>query len=133
MICRCSIPLHVQGRARSMPAFDIIGPLPPAEVLVRWQLVEGGAACRAWCKDPFIALLFVSGQSNRPTSERPAGVDKETLKFVAEFRLQSEQEWAVLRFLNGDFGMVQLQAGVPVRTLALGVEITFEEIGGGDA
>lgn len=115
------------------PAFDAIGPLPPAEVLVKWQHAQDGAACRAECKDPFIALLFVSDQSDRPTSERPAGVDKKTLLFVAAFQLQSDQQWAVLRFLNGDFGLVQLQAGVPVRTLALGVEITFEEIGGGDA
>lgn len=116
-----------------MPAFDVIGPLPPAEVLVKWQRSEDGVKCIAECIHPFIALTFVSGSSHKPLSERPAGVDKETLIFVSSFRLQSELEWAVLRFLNGDFGLVQLQAGVPVRTLALGVEITFEEIGGGDA
>ncbi len=112
-----------------MSSFDVIGPLPPAEVLVKWQRSEDGVVCRAECSHPFIALLFVSGSSHRPTSERPAEVDKETLTFVASFRLQSELEWAVLRFLNGDFGQVQVREGVPGRMLALGVEITFEEIG----
>jgi hypothetical protein len=109
-----------------MPAFEVIGPLPDAEVLIKWQRSECGVQCHAWCKDPFIALLFVSGQSNRPTSEWPASVDKKTLLFVANFQLQSEQEWVVLRFLNGDAGHVRLRGDVPEQSLALGVTITFE-------
>ncbi len=115
-----------------MPSFNVIGPLPPAEVLIKWRRIENGVECEAWCTDPFIALLFVSGRSERPTSERPATVDKGTLEFVAEFRLESELEWAVLRFLNGDFGMVQLHGGVPEQTLVMGVTVTFEQIGGSD-